>query len=420
MQIVTLFVLFAYIIQIVRHDNIFRPHYIFSVIMLSALLITGLRISRLQSSYDVLFYITIYLSVLIVNVTHYITKKYSNLEARERTLRNVGTIAYDRKIVNALAKVLWILITVSVVITIIILGAPPAISMTDQRDEYFVSGWGTIYSLNTVLFALLIYDRFQKRYISNMCFYVFGGMVIIYVVLMANKFQIFTLLIVLFTEMAILKKGQALQSLFILAVIVVLVFLVMYVLIYSQMYNFTADDTIYWYKLNLPARLGFLAQPYLYVANNFENLFNYMKTPHHYMFGYNILYNATRNSSLCNLVFGESISKYASEFRNSLQMGAMNTGSCLLYPYRDFGVPGIIAYSCFCGFVFGQAEKRLVTKKDFASVFIYAYAVLSACFSFFSENLFSKPLIINLLSAMIISPLIHKKIRIVIGKRSGS
>lgn len=297
-----------------------------------------------------------------------------------------------------------------------VLGAPPAISLTSERSSYYISGIGTVYLLNTALFALIVFGYFQKnKCISKYSLLLFIGTTVLSVFLMANKFQIFTLAIAFFTIISILKKEQSFKSILMLSVSAILLFAVMYEFVYSEMYSFSSADAVYWYKISLPNQLRFLAQPYLYIANNFENLYHFMSIEHHNTFGYNLMYNATRNMDLCKDLFGSQIVGFSNEFADSLQMKSMNTGSALVASYQDFGFLGIFAYSILIGAISGLAEKNLIKKKNFMSVFMYSYVNTSLFLSFLSENFFSKPLLINLLAVWLLSPFINGRYRMFLG-----
>lgn len=411
MQYVTLVILIVYVLYHIKDDNIFRPDTIFVLVILGSMAITGVKIAAYQSNYSWWYYLVLYIAVVIFCFSYYLTKKYRKSEYQKAKRIN-ERIEYNSKTMKRIITMMWLVVIGSVAIMWFSLGAPPALSLNSNRSNYFIGGFGTIYLLNTVLFALLVFDHFQKSSISNTLYYFYIGTLTICVFLMANKYQIFTLAVMYFTIKSLLKKGQSVKSVLKILILVIVVFVVMYNTIYTKMYNFTGMDTIYWYGLNIPNQLAFLAQPYLYISNNFENLYHYMCVKHHFMFGYNFLYNSTRNISLCASVFGSKIVSYANEYGNSLQMPAMNTGTAFLIPYRDFGIGGIFLYAMIIGVVAGKSEKRLLEKRSFLSVYIYSYVMTSVFFSFFTESFFSKPFLINIAVAIILDFLLSNKIRL--------
>lgn len=415
MQLITLLILIIFVFYHIRDNNVFRPDFIYAIVMLGGLFIAGLRLSSYQSSYEWWFYLCIYMSVLLFCISYYATKRYRQSEKKKEKIRNERGFCYNALATKRIIVILWLLVIGSVLVMWAILGAPPAISMENERSSYYVSGVGTVYLLNMTLFSLLVFDNLQKKSLPNKVVAFLGLTIIFCVVLMANKFQIITLAIVFLTMRSILNKGQSFKSVLLLTVAAVLLFVGMYEILYSKMYSFTTSDTLYWYRLNLPRRLSFLSQPYLYIANNFENLYHFMTTQHHNTLGYSLLYNLSRSLSLCNVIFGNQIAEYSKEFANSLQMSSMNTGSALMTPYNDFGVIGILIYSILIGAVSGFAEKKLIEKKNFKSVFFYSYVITASFLSFLSENFFSKPLVVNLIAVIALSPFIDGKIHIVIG-----
>lgn len=412
MGTLTLIFLIVYIFTLIRHKNVVRPNTIFTIVILAALWITSLRLSSHQSEYPIWFFLLIYCTIILFNFGGRVFRSYSNsnTEYLEQAIRFDGMNYYNGRVLKLIVVVMWLAVMLSVAVTIFVLGAPPAISLTSDRSEYFLSGWGSIYSLNTVLYALILFDRYQKKALGKFWNFIFTFSLYVVVFLMANKFQIFSLLLVYFVSRALLKKGQSLWKILIFVGAGLFIFVMMYNFIYAQMYNFSNEDTLYYYGVNLPGKYDFLANPYLYVATNFENLYHFINTKHHMMFGYCEIYNITRSFKFCDAVFTKNIGYYYPEYTDSLHMGAMNTGSMFLIPYRDFGIAGMLLYSFLCGIICGSIEKYVIKKKNFTSYFLYCYAMICVFMSFFTDSFLTKNMIINLIAAFVISKLIHEEV----------
>lgn len=412
MEILTIIILIAYIATLIRRKNVVRPNTLFTIVILSSMFVTGLRLSSRQSIYPVWFYLLIYLTIIAFNIGNSISLSYnrSNTDFLESEIRFNGMSNYNSGIMRIIIIILWLALMLSVVVTIAVLGPPPALSLTSDRNEYFLSGWGSIYALNTSLYALLLFDRYQKESLGKFWNYFFSYSIYLVVFLMANKFQIFSLIFVFFTARALLKKGQSLWKIFLLIFIGLIVFVLLYNYIYINMYDFTNEDSVYYYEVNIPHKYNYLANPYLYIATNFENLYHYFSSPHHLMYGYCELYNITRDFRLCNFIYTDRIGNFYTEYNESLHMGALNTGSMFLIPYRDFGVPGILIYSFICGSICGAIQRHVMKYKTFAAFFAYCYAIICVFMSFFTESFLSKNMLINLVAGLFISILVHEKI----------
>lgn len=410
MQLITALILLVYIFIVIRHKNIFRPDIVFTIVMLSTLLITGLRLSSLQSYYKPWFYIMIYIAIILFSVSERLVLKYRGIHELEEEIRFNGMAMYDPHTMRVMVFILWLLVAVSFAITIVVLGAPPALSLSSDRSTYYLGGWGAIFSLNSVLYTLILFDRYQLKAINNKLsiFYIIS--LYCSVILIANKFQIFTLVLIFIVMRSLMVKGQSVRSLIFLAIIAILIFAILYNTVYLKMYNFSEADTLKWYSLNIPKQIGFLANPYLYIANNFDNLYNFMSKNPNLMYGYNAIYNITRSNNLCKLLFGQLISARSKDFAVSVNFGAMNTGSFFLNSYWDFGIPGIFIYTVFCGMLCGFIERKLVQNKNFMSCFAYCYAMISVFLSFFTDSFLSKSMLINLVGAAIVSAILHEKI----------
>jgi oligosaccharide repeat unit polymerase len=248
----------------------------------------------------------------------------------------------------------------------------------------------------------LIFDKYQKNVMGNLINTILLVILIGIVFLMANKFQFFLMIFVHFTATALLKKKQSIKKLIIIGALGIAIFAVMYNVIYVKMYSFSVSDSIYWYQLRIPDKLSFLANPYLYVANNFENLYHFMETSPQKTLGYKGLYNITRNYDICNFIYPAKIAVHYSDFTESLHMGAMNTGSIFLNPYHDFGYGGIIVYAAFCGMICCQIENRVVRKRNFGTFFAYCYCIISVFLSFFADCFLRKNMLINLFAGIVV------------------
>ena len=104
-----------------------------------------MHLSDLQSEYPIDFTLLI-LSLILAFIAG---GKFSNLI--KWNPKNVD-VQYKSSVMQLVCFLLWSGILISFIVEVLVLGAPPAISMA-IRSEYFLSLWGSIVILQSVLRA---------------------------------------------------------------------------------------------------------------------------------------------------------------------------------------------------------------------------------------------------------------------------
>ena len=244
--------------------------------------VAGLHLSLYQSYYELEFYFLVYFLVFLFDVFYLLSRGRSNL------IESQGCQECDYRYGNAIKILVLgtsVLMVSSVSVMWMVLGAPPAISMTNHRELYWIPVIGNGYLLGTVCFSLLLFDHFTLRKISNRNFFIGISAVVVCTLLMTNKFKIFTLILIYSFIKSLLSKSKSFLFFAGLCGCIVVIFAVMYEMFYTNMYNFSTQDAVYWYGVSLPEYLNFLVYPYLYIATNWDNLYNFMESPIHHLFG---------------------------------------------------------------------------------------------------------------------------------------
>mgnify|MGYP000054955242 FL=1 len=100
--------------------------------------------------------------------------KFSNLI--KWNPKNVD-VQYKSSVMQLVCFLLWSGILISFIVEVLVLGAPPAISMA-IRSEYFLSLWGSIVILQSVFAGLLFYDRYNQNVVGKL-FWVYALTIII-------------------------------------------------------------------------------------------------------------------------------------------------------------------------------------------------------------------------------------------------
>lgn len=118
---------------------------------------------------------------------------------------------------------------------------------------------------------MIIYDRYHQRNLGKL-FWVYAMTIVVIAILLSNKYQIIYMGLILLMAHNSFRNRIKVKTLVIFTGLVIFLFIGLFELIYQNMYNITFDKIATIYQMKLPESLNVLAQPYLYVAFNYENL----------------------------------------------------------------------------------------------------------------------------------------------------
>lgn len=398
--------LVLYICFLVFHkvDDLLRPSIIYSLLILSTYFLSTLRFSLLQAPYPIWFTAMI-LSLIFI---FFIGDKIASMVHKPNEKEFVD---YSVVMMNILLFVVWFLLIFSFVKMVEILGPPPAISK-GNRAEYFVSGWGTIVILQSSFFGLLLYDRFNKN-ASKLMFWVYCSSIVLIAMLLSNKFQIIYMLVLFLISYNTFRKKIQIKTLLIAALVIIGMFILLFEFVYKDMYGVSLDTLYIAYRMKIPGELKFLTQPYLYVAFNYENLYNFIIADTHSLHGLKTFGSILDLLNLRNLYSLETL-QYLNEWRNLLPIPSMTTGTMFQDFVQDGGVPFAFVMTFLSGFVSRASYDAFKINKNFGSFFLYAATTVAIFMSFFANVFTLKVTVMNVLIAYIFSLLL--KVNLVIGK----
>lgn len=394
MSIIVGLILLVYIGFLIfgRIDDLLRPSVVFSLLILSSFFLSTLRFSLLQAEYPVWFAAFI-LSLIF---TFYLGDKLADT-IKWPKLKNSGN--YSNITMNLLIFALWFLIVFAFIKMILVLGAPPAISK-GNRAEYFVSGWGTIVILQSSFFGLLLYDKFNKNS-TGLLFWIYCSSIVLIALLLSNKFQIIYMLVLYLIAYNTYRQKIKIKTLITVALIIVLMFILLFEFVYEDMYGVSLNTLYNAYRMNIPGGFKFLTQPYLYVSFNYENLYNFIISDTHKLFGLKTFGSFLEIFSMKGIYSLQTI-LYLDEWRNLLPIPSMTTGTMFQDFVQDGGVPFAYIMTFICGFWSKASYDSFKINKSFGSFFMYAATTVAIFMSFFANVFTLKVTVLNLIAATII------------------
>lgn len=381
-----------------RSVNLMEPGILFCVIILSTYFLANLHLSELQSAYPVWFSLLI-LSMIAV---FYIGCKTANTF----TVGHAEISPYDPSMMRHVVFILWVLILLGFIMTVRALGAPPAISGT-ERSEYFVSGWGSAVLLQTTLTALLLFDRYHQKATGRM-YWTYMLSIILLTILYANKFQIIYLLVLILAAKNSYGKKIHIKNLLLLAFVIILLFIILFQFVYQNMYGITMKDMYIGYYMNIPYKFSFITQPYLYLAYNYENLYHYLISSPHHLYGYKTLYGVIDSLRLEGFV-PQNILIYTEEWKHLLKVPSLTTGTMFEDFAQDGGIPLMFVLTYLAGMWSSFCYRKFQCNKNFQWFFLYASSVVAIFFSFFSNAFTSKVTLINIAASLLVGWVLQTK-----------
>lgn len=393
---VTIILIIFIFYNIKKKRDLLLPENLFTIVILSTYAIACLGFSNLQHEYKFSYTIVILIFILSFYLGAHI--KLGD--------KNTFTYNYNEKKLKISVYVLFTIVLSSFLIMCLKLGPPPLISKQD-RATYFLSGVGTVYLMIDVLSFLIIFDLFDKKIIGKKS-YIMLAIILAMIILMSNKFQIIYFACQYLVLYNIMKKKIKLVTLLKLVVVALVIFIIYYNFIYNGMY--ISNDEMYTVnQMNFSQKYSLLTNPYLYVAFNYENIYNYMKLDSvTYGFGYYTFEEILDAINLKELLIDNN-ELLINQWKNNLQYPWLTTGTIFREFYMDFGYPGTCLMMMVLGIICHNSYKRCYTNKSIFYIYLYATNMVSIFLAFFTNNFISINYIINLLCAYIISKYCFKK-----------
>lgn len=386
----TIFGIFLAVLILKKDVDFFNPAILFAIIILSTYFLACLHLSDLQTDYPLWFTLMILGLIIVFSIGCKFGSVISISEKNEIKY-------YSKPTMRLITLLLWLFIVISFVITIKTLGAPPALSGANRAD-YFISGWGSIVLLQSTLMGLLLYDHYNENAVGK-AFWFYIITIAIIAVLFANKYQILYMFVLVLIARNSYGKKIKLGTFIIAAVVAVLVFIILFLLVYENMYGVSIDAIYSGYRMRLSSKMKFLTQPYLYATYNYENLYNYLISSNvHHIHGYKT-FNAIIDTFHLEGLWSKNDILYANEWENMLKVPSLTTGTMFEDFAQDGGIIWMFVGTFVCGIVSSFCFRKFRVNKNFFWFFAFAASIVAIAFSFFSNSFTSKVTFINIIAS---------------------
>ncbi|MCT3054381.1 oligosaccharide repeat unit polymerase [Leuconostoc citreum] len=345
--------------------------------------------SGLFSNYPVLSFKTWFfiISTILFTTSLYFVSYQINWKAKD--------VSYDLAKIRKSADLIMVLVFFSFLGTVYKLGLPPTLGGGVIRSEYYVSGFETIYLL--IYLAMFLYIYIAQKTKSIKLVWVQFLVILILIILKANKFAFFVLLL---TLMFFFGKKIKIGRLLIIVVGIIGVFILASMLYISKENEYVLRSAqISELGFKLPYYFAFLIDPLVYLSSNIVNLnaiVNSQFSDWNYgAFSFKIIW---QNFSFLFPSAENKVSNTANWINSILPFPWLNTYSALGSLYVDFGTLISIMILSISGFFAGIFDK-LRSKRNSSLILLFfglTFYQLFA-FSFFSFYFTNKEIITNII-----------------------
>lgn len=261
-------------------------------------------------------------------------------------------------------------------IPLLVRGVPHAYSEFHVTGVHYLTVSCVLVPSLTVLYVMLGGSRYRLRNV------LVGVMTVISLaipLLCVSRFQlIFAVMLALFTYGAYRRK---VEPVYVLGLIVVMIPLYL-LLTVARSHDVEYLNSIFEMKnQNMPI---FISQPYIYIANNYENFNCLVEALPAHTFGIRMMFPLW---ALTGLKF---LFPYLTSFPIYVNKAELTTVTLFYDSYYDFGVIGVVLFGCLLGFVAWLLVRQLGKMRNPVGYLLYAQFAAYMVLSFFT-TWFSNP-----------------------------
>lgn len=386
--IIVALALFLYILEVEKGGRFITIRGLFLIGFVGGFGLSLFKLSKLSMPYSVMTYLVVFVAFYSLYFGTFLAdkkKKKKPLYRERLTITNDDILPQD-----IIVAVLVVITLISFIVEVIILKYIPVFKFNTPHAYSSFHVFGIHYITTLYMFipsiALCNYLVCQNknRIIELIFSYIYA--VIMSVFLVSRMQLIISLLLTIFIfiiykkddiNLEIIKKNY--KKLLIVIVILCIIFIIITI---SRAHSITYLKDVFEMKNSkIPI---FIAQPYMYVAHNFENL-NYMiNNIFRFTFGRRVLY------PLFTLTFIKKLFPIVADSPYYIIKPELSTVTIVYDFYYDFGIVGVIFFCFLIGYFGKLIENETYEKvktenfhKNNYIVILFAYYSYFMLFSFF-------------------------------------
>lgn len=373
---------YLYMYDYRRSGNMLHLRGLFSAFWVGGQGIACLKLSELQSDWSYMTWLCLLLAFMGFWVTFEVLSRQAGARGgfQPRPIRGQMDVKPVYQCIIAVTVISSLAFVFEVMklkfIPLFVRGVPHAYSTFHVSGiHYFTVSCVLVPSL-AVLYALLGGSRIKRR---NILVVVMTVISLLIPLLVVSRFQlIFAMMLALFTYGAFKKR---IEPVYILGLFVAA--LPLYILLtVARSHDVEYLNGIFEMKnRNMPI---FISQPYTYIANNYENFNCLVEALPSHTFGIRMLFPLW---ALTGLKF---LFPYLVSFPIYVTKTELTTVTMFYDAFYDFGIVGVLVFSCLLGFVAFHLVERLKKLRNPIGYILYAQFAAYMVLSFFT-TWFSNP-----------------------------
>lgn len=361
--------------------NLLDMRGVYSLAWIGGMGLSALKLSLLQEDWHIITWVCLYLAYISFIFGYEYKSKLFSISKKQ--LNQVYKEKYYEKGLIICIRVVVILSMAAFLAEVVILGYIPVFSSDPEAYSmfhisgvhYFTVSTMFILPLNIIYYCL--YNPFSKIRVVELLLYSILS-IAVPVLIVSRALLMMTVIISFVCAVNLFDK---IKVRYLIAGGLMLVALYIFISV-SRNHGVEYLNSIYQMKKETPI---FISQPYIYIANNYDNFNELVKNIKEYSFG---IASLTPVFSLTGLKFILNLPVYP-VYTNIVEL---TTGTYLYDIYYDFGVIGVVILPLFMGYICSRvksvhAEKHHPIKYFAEGIFLYILL-----FSFFTPW-FSNPTI---------------------------
>ena len=366
-----------------RFRDITNPLFLFSIFWNLGVSVSALKLSKLQTKWEVLTWICFYVAYIGFVII------YALLSQKEETITDCKPFSITQEYKTGLKKVivmLTIISVVSILIEWILIGFLPILSSKPHAYSYFhISGLHYFSLLFVFVPSLAIIDLYDNNLsiIKSLTKdkVILACIIISFVlpVILVSRYELIFLVLFALMTYLIISKSRNLKLIIMSVVIISIGWIIM---TYFRHHSISYLNEIFEMKNpNIPI---FITQPYIYIANNFDNFNQLVKHLPEFTFGKRMIFPIYALSGMKFL--------YPAFYPGTIYVTKEELTTVTLFydAYYDFGLIGVGVFSCISGGISKLIHAISNKKQNPAFILLLAQLNIYLVLSFFT-TWFSNP-----------------------------
>lgn len=379
--LVILYAIFLYVYYYIESDRkLLDMRALYSLSWIGGMGISALKLSHLQSNWELLTWVCFYLAYLCFMIGYELFDNTPFFSRRKKRNEFSNIRSYKKGLMFCIRIVTLLSLAAFVLEAAVLQYIPVFSSKPEAYSLFHISGvhYFTVSAIFVLPLCIVYYGLYKprfKRVLVELTVYSFISIAIS--VLIVSRALLMMIVVVSFVCYLNILKEIKLRYLIIGGVILIALYVFISI---SRNHGVDYLNSIYQMKHNTPI---FLSQPYIYIANNYDNFNEIVKNIAKHSWGIKSL---TPIYSLTGLKFVLNIPTYPIY----TTIKELNTSTYLCDVFYDFGVAGVVILSGIVGAVCAKIKtvgNKIYNPIRYVAEGIFTFVLL---FSFFNPW-FSNP-----------------------------